>query len=289
MVGELAEPSSDVAAALGLGAVGQVSPADEQAVATAGTGAPLLEVSGLVVHNDQGVAALHGVDLSVGAGEVLGVAGVAGNGQVELAEALAGVRPAHEGDVRVDGAGLAGRPTRQWLGAGVAYVPEDRHRDGILPSASIIENLVLGAQRGTRFRKGPLLDWSTARKHAEESISRFSIKTPSASLPAAQLSGGNIQRVILARAFSHRPGFLILHNPTRGLDIPSTQFVYERAREAVEKGSAVLLISEDLDELTGLCDRLLVIYSGRIVGERLKGNYDQYELGHLMAGLEEPT
>ncbi len=244
-------------------------------------------VEGVGALSDHGVPAVSEASFALRRGEILGIAGVAGNGQVELAEALAGIRPLSGGSVVLDGRDLAGGPTADWIDAGVAYVPEDRHRDGILPSASIVENLVLGAQRGTRFRKGPLLDWSKARKHAEDSISRFSIKTPSAGLPAAQLSGGNIQRVILARAFSHRPGFLILHNPTRGLDIPSTQFVYERAREAVENGSAVLLISEDLDELTGLCDRLLVIYSGRIVGERRRGNYDQYELGHLMAGLGE--
>ena len=248
-----------------------------------------VEAKGVSALSDHAVPAVTDVSFALRQGEILGIAGVAGNGQVELAEALAGIRPLASGAVLLDGRDLSGELTAQWIDAGVAYVPEDRHRDGILPSASIVENLVLGAQRGTRFRKGPLLDWSRARKHAEESIKRFSIKTPSAGTPAGQLSGGNIQRVILARAFSHRPGFLILHNPTRGLDIASTQFVYDRAREAVEKGSAVLLISEDLDELTSLCDRLLVIYSGRIVGERPRGSYDQYELGHLMAGLAEPT
>jgi simple sugar transport system ATP-binding protein len=244
-------------------------------------------VSGVVARNDQGVAATHDVSLSVRGGEVLGIAGVAGNGQVELAEALSGVRPMVSGAVSLDGTDLAGAPTATWLDGGVAYVPEDRHRDGILPSESIVENLVLGAQRGRRFRSGPFLDWRRARQHAEASIKAFSIKAPSASTPAAQLSGGNIQRIILARAFSHEPGFLILHNPTRGLDIPSTQFVYDRTREAAANGSAVLLISEDLDELTNLCDRILVVYSGRIVGERRRGEYDQYEIGHLMAGLEE--
>ena len=243
-------------------------------------------VSGLVAHNDHGVPAVD-VSLAVGGGEIVGIAGVAGNGQVELSEALAGVRPTAAGSVSLDGRDLAGSPTATWLDSGVAYVPEDRHRDGILPSESIVENLVLGAQRGRRFRSGPFVDWRRARQHAETSIRAFSIKTPSASTPAAQLSGGNIQRIILARAFSHEPGFLILHNPTRGLDIPSTQFVYDRTRDAATSGTAVLLVSEDLDELTNLCDRILVVYSGRIVGERRRGEYDQYELGHLMAGLEE--
>ena len=246
-----------------------------------------VSVRELVVQNDHGVPAVHDVGFEVRRGEIVGIAGVAGNGQVELAEGVSGVRGLHSGSVDVDGEPLAGRPTAVWLESGVAYVPEDRHRDGILPSASIMENLVLGAQRSVRFRKGPFVDWSAARRHAEEAIRTYSVKASGPSAPAAALSGGNMQRVILARAFSHRPGFLILHNPTRGLDIPSTQFVYDRVREAAAEHSAVLLMSEDLDELTHLCDRVLVLYSGRIVGERRRGHYDQYELGRLMAGLED--
>ena len=246
-----------------------------------------VSVRELVVQNDHGVPAVHDVGFEVRRGEIVGIAGVAGNGQVELAEGVSGVRGLHSGSVDVDGEPLAGRPTAVWLESGVAYVPEDRHRDGILPSASIMENLVLGAQRSVRFRKGPFVDWSAARRHAEEAIRTYSVKASGPSAPAAALSGGNMQRVILARAFSHRPGFLILHNPTRGLDIPSTQFVYDRVREAAAEHSAVLLMSEDLDELTHLCDRVLVLYSGRIVGERQRGHYDQYELGRLMAGLED--
>lgn len=266
------------------------------AAGTAATGTPARDlgdapvrvaVRDLVVHNDHGVPATHDVSFEVRRGEIVGIAGVAGNGQVELAEAVSGVRTLQSGSVDVDGEPLAGRPTAVWLESGVAYVPEDRHRDGILPSASIMENLVLGAQRSVRFRKGPFVDWSAARRHAEEAIRTYSVKASGPSAPAAALSGGNMQRVILARAFSHRPGFLILHNPTRGLDIPSTQFVYDRVREAAAEHSAVLLMSEDLDELTHLCDRVLVLYSGRIVGERQRGHYDQYELGHLMAGLED--
>lgn len=282
MVSRVTEVVTAGMARPGSGAVAQVSSHLDDAPVR-------VEVTDVSVLNDHRVAAVEDISLSVRRGEIAGVAGVAGNGQVELAEALAGVRSLSGGAISLDGRALAGLPTAGWLEAGVAYVPEDRHRDGILPSSSIIENLVLGAQRGPRFRKGLFLDWATARRHAEKSIQDYSVKTPSANAPAAALSGGNIQRVILARAFSHQPGLLILHNPTRGLDIPSTQFVYDRVREAATSGSAVLLISEDLDELMNLCDRILVIYSGRIVGERARGHYDQYELGHLMAGLEEPA
>jgi simple sugar transport system ATP-binding protein len=253
------------------------------------TDAQRLKVAGLTADNDHRVRAIHGLDLGIARGEVLGIAGVAGNGQVELAESLAGVRPVTGGTVEVDGVALAGEPTAEWLMAGVAYVPEDRHRDGILPAASIIENLVLGAQRSPRFRKWGLIDWSAARRHAVETMSAYSVKASGASAAAATLSGGNIQRVILARAFAHYPGFLILHNPTRGLDIGSTQFVYDRVREAAVEGTSVLLISEDLDELTHLADRILVVYAGRAVGERLRGQYDHYELGRFMAGVVEQT
>lgn len=276
--------------------VGEVAPgeaADPTEAATAppavsSAAAPRLRVEGLVVVGDHGVDAVRGVDLDVRPGEIVGVAGVAGNGQVELAEALAGVRQIRAGHVRLDEQDLVGRPTAAWLDAGVAYVPEDRHRDGILPAATITENLMLGAQRSRRFRRwGGLLDWGAARRNAVEAVKTYSIRAPGIDAPAAALSGGNIQRLILARAFSRRPKLLILHNPTRGLDIRSTQFVYERVREITADGAAVLLLSEDLDELTTLSDRIAVIYGGRIVGERSRGAYDQYELGRLMAGIEE--
>jgi simple sugar transport system ATP-binding protein len=293
MVGELAaEPSSDVAAALGLVAVGEVTPDDgtgtpEAASAEPAAAAPRLTVTDLVVHNDQGVPAVRGVDLVVGAGEVLGVAGVAGNGQVELAEALAGVRPAHAGGVAVDGTDLAGAQTRRWLDAGVAYVPEDRHRDGILGAASVTDNLLLGSQRSPGYRRAGLLDWRKVREHSRATIESYAIKTPSSEAPAGNLSGGNIQRLVLARAFGREPSVLVLQNPTRGLDLRSTRFVYDRVNEARDRGCAVVLISEDLDELSLLADRIVVLYSGEVVGESRRGDYDAYSLGRLMAGVRE--
>ena len=278
---------SDAVAVTGDGSGGKEHPAPAGPVQPSGLVAPRVRVVALSAQNDHGVRAVHDLDLAVARGEVLGIAGVAGNGQAELAEALAGVRPLSGGTVDVDGVSLGGRPTAQWLGSGVAYVAEDRHRDGILPAGSIIENLVLGAQRSVRFRKRGLIDWPAARRHTAQAMSAYSVKASGPNAAAATLSGGNIQRVILARAFSHRPGFLILHNPTRGLDIGSTQFVYDRVREATANGTSVRLLSEDLDERTHLADRILVLYAGRVVGERRRGGYDQYELGRLMAGVEE--
>jgi ABC-type uncharacterized transport system ATPase subunit len=247
---------------------------------------PQVVVEDIHVENDHGVESVHGCGFGIRPGEVVGIAGVAGNGQVELAEVLAGVRPAARGRVLLDGRDLVGEPTAAWIDAGVAYVPENRHRDGILSTLSVVENLLLGAQRGRRFRKGRFLDWGAARTRAGTAMSVYSIKAAGITAQAGTLSGGNIQRVILARAFSHRPGFLVLHNPIRGLDIRSTEFVYERIREATAEGTSVLLLSEDLDELSLLCNRMLVLYGGRIVGERHREAYDPYDLGRLMAGIE---
>jgi simple sugar transport system ATP-binding protein len=215
-------------------------------------------------------------------GEILGIAGVAGNGQVELAEALTGARGA-TGSLTLDGEELVGLSTARWLGSGVVYVPEDRQRDGILPGADITENLMLGPHRA-RASRG-LIDWKSAKVRAVRAIEEFSVRTPGASTPCGQLSGGNIQRVILARAFSHEPRLLLLHNPTRGLDLASVQFVYERVRRAAAAGTSVIVISEDLDEVIALADRVKVIYSGRLVGDVARGATDPYELGRLMVGV----
>jgi simple sugar transport system ATP-binding protein len=277
--------------------VGQASADDDTAKVALGevaTGAATLEVpktearvrvrvQGLTVPGAGGAPPLvDGVDLELRQGEILGIAGVAGNGQVELAEALTGARPA-QGSLTLDGAELAGRPTMHWLDAGVVYVPEDRQRDGILPGAGVTENLVLGSQRSRA--RGGLINWSEARSEAVEAIREYRVKTPSAATACGQLSGGNIQRVILARAFARQPKLLLLHNPTRGLDLASTQFVYDRVRRAAAAGCVVVVISEDLDEVIALGDTVRVVYAGRLVGEFARGETDPYELGRLMTGV----
>jgi ABC-type uncharacterized transport system ATPase subunit len=289
MVGELAaESSSEVAAVIGLAPVAEAGEAaPEAARVPAPRAGTRLVVDDLVVENDHGVTALRGLDLTVAAGEVVGVAGVAGNGQVELAEALAGVRPARSGSVGVDGEELVGRHTSRWLSAGVAYVPEDRHRDGILGAASVTDNLLLGAQPTPAYRRFGLIDWKRVREHSRATIDRYAIRTPGPDAPAGNLTGGNIQRLVLARAFDREPAVLVLQNPTRGLDLRSTRFVYDRVQDARDRGCAVVLISEDLDELSLLADRMVVLYSGEIAGERARGDYDAYALGRLMAGVRE--
>jgi simple sugar transport system ATP-binding protein len=241
-----------------------------------------VRVSGLTVPAPSGPPLVDGVELELRQGEILALAGVAGNGQVELAEALTGARPA-KGSLTLDGAELVGRRTAAWLDAGVVYVPEDRQRDGILPGGDITENLVLGSHR-SRARLG-LIDWRQAREQAVRAIGEYNVKTPSAATACGQLSGGNIQRVILARAFAHDPKLLLLHNPTRGLDIASTTFVYDRIRAAATRGCVVIVVSEDLDEVIALGDRVKVVYSGRLIGDFERGHTDPYELGRLMTGV----
>lgn len=240
----------------------------------------------LCVENDYGVEAIHGISLKCEAGRILGISGVAGNGQSELVEALTGVRETKSGTLILGDIDLTGQRRDRWIRAGVAYVPEDRYRDGILGSASVLDNLLIGAQRTKRFGNGRWIKWSKVREHAKEMITKYSIKTPSASTPAGMLSGGNIQRVILARAFSQNPKLLVLHNPTRGLDLESTRMVYGQVRGAMAAGTCVLLISEDLDEMMYLADRIAVLYSGNLIGERIRGEYDEFDLGRMMTGLE---
>ncbi|MBC9734430.1 ABC transporter ATP-binding protein [Nocardioides marmotae] len=250
---------------------------------------PGVSIAGVTVRNDHDVDLVVGFDLEVGRGEVVGFAGVAGNGQVELAEALAGVRPLRSGTISVGDMVLSGRPTAQWLDAGVAYVPEDRHRDGILPTSGITENLILGSHRSARVRRGGLIDWRAARQRAEEAIAKFAIRADSPATRAGDLSGGNIQRVILARAFAHEPRLLILHNPTRGLDIGSTRFVYEQIRAATAGGCSVVVISEDLDEVIAISDRVIALYHGSQAGEWRSDQVDPYEVGRRMTGLGTPV
>ncbi|MFD1858503.1 ABC transporter ATP-binding protein [Aeromicrobium camelliae] len=290
MIGEtpVTDPTDgeEVAAAVvatGLASADEVAAADAGAVSTAPVA---VRVTGLRVDNDQRVEQLHGLDLELREGEVLGIAGVSGNGQVELAEAVSGVRPITGGSVRLGDRELAGAATSAWLGAGVVYVPEDRHRDGILPTSSITENLLLGSQRSTRVKSRGLIDWKAARQRAVDTISDFSIRANGPGALAGDLSGGNIQRVILARAFAHHPRFLVLHNPTRGLDLKSTEFVYEQVDAATREGACVLLLSEDLDEVITLSDRVAALYSGRLIGEWTRGQTDHYAIGRAMIGLE---
>jgi general nucleoside transport system ATP-binding protein len=250
-------------------------------------GAAVLELDGVWAQGDRGDAAVRGVSLDVCAGEVVAIAGVAGNGQRELAETIAGIRHQSEGEVRVGGRKLRGDP-REAQAAGVAYVPEDRLGTGVAPSLSIASNLVLRSYRDHYASRGPLLRLGAIRERAVDLIRRYSIAAPGPSAPARLLSGGNLQKVVLAREFSGKPKLVVAASPTRGLDVGAIETVHAYLRDAAAEGVAVLLISEDLDEILGLADRIAVMYEGAIVGVTSRADASVEEIGLQMAGGHDP-
>jgi simple sugar transport system ATP-binding protein len=237
---------------------------------------------------DRGDAAVRGVSLDVREGEIVAVAGVAGNGQRELAETVAGIRAATEGTVHVGGRALRSGDPRSAIAAGVAYVPEDRLGVGVAPSLSIASNFVLKSYRRPPASTGPLLRLRRIRENAVELIRRHSISAPGPSAPARLLSGGNVQKIVLAREFSGKPRLLVAASPTRGLDVGAIETVHQYLRDAAADGVAVLLLSEDLDEILALADRIAVMYEGAIAGETARADADVEEIGLLMAGGQDP-
>ena len=250
-------------------------------------GEPVLEVSSLWAQGDRGGDALRGIDLTLRAGEILAIAGVAGNGQRELAETITGMRTPTRGEIVLGGRRLRGGDAREAIRAGVAHVPEDRLHTGVAPSLSISSNVVLKSYRAGRVTRGPLLRLRAIRKYAAELIHRYDVRGGGPELPARQLSGGNLQKVVLAREFEGSPRVLVVASPTRGLDVAAIETVHRYLREAAEGYVGVLLISEDLDEILALADRVAVMYEGAIVGERDARTATVEELGLLMAGASE--
>jgi simple sugar transport system ATP-binding protein len=250
------------------------------------SGEIFLDVNDLHSVGEDGIEILKGCTFQIREKEILGIAGVAGNGQQALAECLMAVRPITKGTVMVNKMNLAETTTRALLEGGVAYIPQDRLLDGYLPTASVAHNLILGYHRSEHYNKKGFLDWKSIFQGSNKQIAEYNIMTPSAGEAAANLSGGNIQRVMLARAFSHISKLLIAHNPTRGLDIHSMDFVYNKILERKEAGAATLLISEDLDELFRLCDRIATIFNGEIVGILERSEFDKYEIGRMMSGVK---
>jgi len=249
----------------------------------------VLEVEGLSALGDRGVTALDDVSLTVRAGEVLGIAGVAGNGQRELAETIPGLRPATAGSVSVDGAPVTLGDPRSAIRAGISHVPEDRLHTGVAPSLSIASNMALKDYRSSSFSQGPLLRLRRIGDRASELIKRYDVKAPGVGTPTRRLSGGNLQKVVIAREFSSEPRVLVAAAPTRGLDVGAIETVHGYLREAAARGVAVLMISEDLDEVLTLSDRIVVMYEGAIVGEVDAAVATPEELGLLMAGVTSPA
>jgi simple sugar transport system ATP-binding protein len=263
--------------------IGQRLAAGAGVAPNAHPGPVALAVHELAVASNPGAS---GCTFSVAAGEMVGVAGVAGNGQRDLAEAVLGLRrPAH-GTVTLGGRDVTRASVRNRLAAGLAYIPEDRLQDGLLPTLTVAENLMLGLHHWAF--NGLTFDHGKARELARRTIEEYAVRAPSETTRAATLSGGNIQKLLVARALTlarlTRGVVLVATNPTRGLDVRATEFVRGRLVAFARNGGAVLMISEDLDELLQLCDRILVLYQGRLVGEFSRPEFDPYRIGALMAG-----
>jgi len=250
----------------------------------ASPGEVVLEVSGLTGQDVRRQTVLRGIDLFVRAGEILGVAGVQGNGQTELVEVLTGLRPATGGVVRILGEDVTNAAPRRITELGVAHVPEDRQRDGLVLSFPVYDNLVLSTYYLPPFADGPAVQFDEVYDYAQRVVEQFDVRTPSIALPAQNLSGGNQQKLIVAREFSRPIRLLIAAQPTRGLDVGSVEYIHQQLVRKRDDGVAVLLVSAELDEIMALSDRIAVMYEGRIVGTMDADKVTREELGLMMAG-----
>ena len=244
----------------------------------------VLDVQGLTVLDERGVPAVRNLSLQVRAGEVLGIAGVQGNGQTQLVEALTGLRPVAAGRVLLDGRAIPFRDPRFLIEHGLAHIPEDRRKHGLVLAYSVADNMVLSTYYRSPFASGLQRNRRPVLRRALELIDEFDVRTPGPYTPAVNLSGGNQQKVIVARELSRPVRLLIANQPTRGLDVGSIEFIHRRIVEQRDDGSAVLLVSAELDEILALADRIAVIYHGEIVATLPAATATREQLGLLMAG-----
>ncbi len=245
----------------------------------------VLRVEKLSVLSDKGLPAVKNLSLDVRAGEIVGVAGVSGNGQREFAEALAGLRRAASGAVAVCGNDLTNHPSADVIAAGVAFIPEERMTMGVIRDFTVQENAILETHGNAPLSRHTLFDFGKIAAHTTRLVREYDVKTPTLDTPVKALSGGNIQKLILARELSRQPKLLIAAQPTRGVDIGATEYIHKRLIEQRAQGTAILLISEDLDEVLALADRIAVMYEGEIVGI-VSPNTPIDDLGLMMAGAK---
>ncbi len=249
-----------------------------------------LSVKNLTVRDGRGVTMVDDVSFELRAGEIVGIAGVAGNGQSELLEAISGIRRAVSGNVHLNGEAIdvTGQADPAELRQrGLAHVPEDRHHVGLVLKFEESENAILGYHDDPKYRKGFVLDIDAIRADAEANIQKYDIRPPNSRLKTANFSGGNQQKIVLSREMERDPDVLIIGQPTRGVDVGAIEFIHKRIIEMRDQGKAVLLVSVELDEIRALSDRILVMFAGRVVGER-KPDASEGDLGLLMAGVEGP-
>ncbi|MEU9042149.1 ABC transporter ATP-binding protein [Kitasatospora sp. NPDC048343] len=282
-----ADPKAVTARQLAEMMVGAELPSPESRESTVTT-AEMLDVKDLrIAKTDaEGIerVVLDDISLRIHKGEILGIAGVEGNGQAELVEAIMGMLPLDGGTVTLDGKDLSGTLTRSRREAGIGYIPEDRHKHGLLLEAPLWENRILGHVTEEPNSKGVLLDPSAARVDTRRIVEQYDVRTPGIEVTAASLSGGNQQKLIIGREMSHQPKLLIAAHPTRGVDVGAQAQIWEHIRVAQREGLAVLLISADLDELIGLSDTIRVIYRGRLVADADPATVTAEDLGTAMTG-----
>ena len=250
-------------------------------------GKVMLEVQNVNALSDRGVPALDDVSFTIRQGEILGIAGVAGNGQRELAEVITGLRKVKNGQIIIHGSDLTNRSPRQIINEKVSHVPEDRLGMGLIPNLPVSDNMILKGYDHPSLSRGPFLDGASIRHFVQKLIDLFDVATPSQNIPVKLLSGGNLQKTLLAREISVGPELMVAMHPTRGLDVGATEFVQRILLEQRDDGLAILLISEDLDELLALSDRIAVMNCGRIMGVVDTPDADISEIGLMMAGEQQ--
>ena len=248
-------------------------------------GETILQVEDLSAFSDKGFQALSGASFSICGGEIFGIAGISGNGQGELAEVLAGLRKAHGGKVMLEGKDISHASALERWQMGIGYVPADRNEVGSIADFSLVENTMLNFYFDDKFARLGILDYDKMRRHAAEITAEYGVVTPNLDTQAKTLSGGNLQRLILARVLSRKPRLLIVHLPTQGLDVGATEFVQNKLMDAKKAGAAVLLISEDLDEILALSDWVAPMYEGRFMGIVPGDGAKRESVGAMMAGL----
>ena len=245
--------------------------------------ATMLQVQDLVVLDDRGHRAVDGATFEVRVGEIVGVAGVQGNGQTELIEAIMGLRATLEGAVALDGVDVIDYTPRQLHKAGVSHIPEDRQESGLVLGFTVAENMVLDSYYEDPFSRGLFMDWDDVNEAAERLVKQYDVRTPGIDVPVSTLSGGNQQKVIVAREFDRPVRLVVASQPTRGIDVGSIEYIHAQIVAMRDAGAAVLVVSSELEEVTALADRVLVLYHGRIVGE-FAPDADVTEIGLAMLG-----
>jgi simple sugar transport system ATP-binding protein len=250
-------------------------------------GDPVLEIKNLSVLRDNGTQGLDNFSITVSQGEIVGLAGVSGNGQPELFDACVGVRIPEQGKILLDGEDIAGLSPLQISNMGLASVPQDRLKQGLISEFTVQENLILGVHGNKPFCSNAVLNWGIVKDFSVDAIKNFEIATSGPDQKIKQLSGGNLQKVLLAREISHEVKALVASSPTRGLDINATYYVYKRFLELLKEGKGILLISEDLDEIFNISDRIGVIYNGKLMGLFPADQVSREQVGLLMAGVKE--